>query len=679
LGELKRLKKLTAYFLASSLLFVGGSFFIATSSHATPLVCNMSVVTGDDDGSFPMTLPFSLQLGNTNYNQIYYSTNGLMSFGQPDGNFWSYPQTPSVTLAGRDWVSFGPGAYTSYGYNQDSFCIEWSVRPFPQSSGPLTQIRLVVNVFPNGGWHGEITTLGWIPPDIRRGIVWEQNGTPLPIGAAFDVNGGVPVEVAPAPAPTSFTEPPAIPTQCWNGSTVYAPATCPTEPPPTQCWDGSSVTWRDTCPPTPPDIVCWNDQVISWNQTCPQMPPPVECWDGSEVNWDQQCPPEPPTIIYPEDAIYITVDENGQINYTAPTGMKINQILFASYGTPNNYQYGFCHATNSSSLVQSAINNNQLVIDAINDVFGDPCSGTGKRLSIVITIEIDQTYVAPSPTASPEPQPSESPTPTEEPSPQPSEPSPQPSEPAVQPSETSSPSPTPSLSPSESPWQPEEPAVVPSLTPEPEISSPEPEALIPDESPSPDPSPETTDLPSDNNITETTDEETNAFIESFTESGTISDAETEQLIENFLNDGFISEDEVSGLSDSLTEDGVLTEDEKELLVDVILEQADGNAISTELINELGLDYEDLPDDQPVMLENGVILFAEVADALEIFENPSEILGAVFTDPGKALTAVANIGADMTPEQRKESQTIVVASIIVGQVISTTNLITGRIR
>ena len=517
----------------------------------------MSTVTGDDDGSFPMTLPFSLQLGNTSYNQIYYSTNGLMSFGRPDGNFWSYPQTPSVTLAGRDWVSFGPGAYTSYGYNQDSFCIEWSVRPFPQSSGPLTQIRLVVNVFPNGGWHGEITTLGWIPPDIRRGIVWEQNGTPLPIGAAFDVNGGVPVEVAPAPAPTSFTEPPAIPTQCWDGSTVYAPA---------------------TCPPVPPDITCWNGEIVPWNGSCQQVPPPIECWNGTSVNWNEQCP------------------------------------------------------------------------------------------------------IQPTPTPSPEPQPSVSPEPTVEPSPQPIEPSPMPSEPVVLPSETSSPIPVPSFSsPSEYPWQPEGPVAVPSLDPEPEISFPEPLTPDPIESSFPDLDLPSTDLPSDNNITETTDEETASFVEDFTQSGSISDAETELLIENFLGDGFISEDEVSGLSDSLTEDGVLTEDEKELLVDVILEQADGNAISTELIDELGLDYEDLPDDQPVMLDNGVVLFAEVADALEIFENPSEILAAVFTDPSKALTAVANIGADMTPEQREESQTVVVASIIVGQVIASTNLITGRIR
>jgi hypothetical protein len=572
------LKKIFSYLLLIPTILIGTMFLASPATQAdTPLVCNMSTITGDDDGSFEMLLPFSLTLGPTEYNRIYYSTNATVTFGQPDGTFHDYPQTPSVSIAGRDWVSFGPGAYTSYGYNENSFCIEWSVRPFPQSSGPLTQMRLVVNKFPNGSWHGEITTMTNLPPDTRRAIRFERGQPVVPIEAAFDVNGGVPVEVEPAPTPSSFTEPPAIPTQCWDGSTVYSPATCPTEPAPTECWDGSSVTWRDTCPPTPPDVVCWNDQVIPWNQTCPQVPPLVECWNGTSVNWNEQCP------------------------------------------------------------------------------------------------------VQPTPTPTPEPQQSQSPEPTVEPSPQPSEPSPEPSEPVVQPSETSSPNPTPSLIPSESPLPPVEPEPTQDPTLEPDISSPESLTPIPEESPSPDPDLPSIDLPSDNNITETTDEEINTLVEDFTESGSISDAETEQLIDNFLNDGFISEDEVSGLSESLTEDGILTEDEKELLVDVILEQADGNAISTELIDELGLDYEDLPDEQPVILDNGVVLFAEVADALEIFENPSEILGAVFTDPGKALTAVANIGADMTPEQRKESQTVVVASIIVGQVIASTNLITGRIR
>ena len=475
-------------------------FLILPATQAnSPLVCNMSTVTGDDDGSFPMTLPFSLTLGSTEYNQIFYSTNATVTFGQADGTYWDYPQTPSISIAGKDWVSFGEGAYTSYGYNENSFCIEWSVRPFPQSTGPLTQMRLVVTKFSNGGWHGEIITMTDLPADARRAIRYEQGQPVVPMEAAFDVNGGVPIEVEPEPTPSNFTDPPVVPSE------------------------------------------------------------------------------------------------------------------------------------------------------------------------------------TPSPTASPEPTQSESPEPTIEPTPQPTDPSPEPSETFVQPSESPSPTPTPSLSPSESPLPPVEPETTQAPTPEPETSSPESLTPIPDESPSPDPDLPSIDLPSDNNITETTDEEINNFVEDFSQGGGISEAETEILINNFLEDGFISEDEVSGLSDSLTEDGILTEDEKELIVDVILEQADGNAISTELIDELGLDYEDLPDDQPVALENGVILFAEVADALEIFENPSEILGAVFTDPGKALTAVANIGADMTPEKREESQKVVVASVIAVQAVAATNLVTGRIR
>jgi hypothetical protein len=431
----------------------------------TPLTCNMSTVTGDDDGSFEMLLPFSLKLGPTEYNRIYYSTNATVTFGQPDGTFHDYPQTPSVSVAGRDWVSFGPGAYTSYGYNQDSFCIEWSVRPFPQSSGPLTQMRLVVNKFSNGNWHGEITTMTQLPPDARRGIRYDYGQPVVTMAAAFDVgNAGVPVEVSAAPTPPSFTQPPVIVT-----------------PSPTQT-------------PTPT--------------------------------------PTPSPSITPE----------------------------------------------------------------------------------------------PSPTATPVLQPSVSPEPTVEPSPQPSEPSPQPSEPVVQPSETSSPNPTPSLSPSESPLQPVAPVVTPSPTPEPETSSPEPSVPDSDESPSPDPSPSSTDLPSNNNII----------------------------------DGLTAEESAS-LNELLTEYGPM------------------DAISFEDFEASGLDYEDLPPDQPVMLDNGVILTAEVADAIEMFENPSELLLTVLTDPGKVLEAFANVGVDMTPEQRKESQAVVVASIIVGQLIASTNLITGRIR
>jgi hypothetical protein len=618
--------------------------------------CNTYSWSGEDDNAHEMLLTNPLTLGNTTYNTTYVTTNGTLTFGTPDANFGSYPQTPSISLAGYDWVTFGEGASLSYGATNTGFCVEWKVRPFPQSTGDLTVIKLTVDTSKLPSWSGIIETTGWLPTDLRRGIRFAPGQDVVTISEAFSINGGVPVEMQtcwdgsiipltstcpaePPPGqcwdgstiPWNGTCPPIPPdTRCWDGSWVTWSQTCPPQPPPTTCWDGSVIPHDQTCPPTPPDITCWNGEVISWNETCPQMPPMVECWDGSEVNWNEQCPPEPPpTIVYPEGAVYITVDENGQIDYSAPTGMKINQILFASYGTPENYQYGSCHSNNSLSLVQAAINNNQIVIDANNDVFGDPCGGTGKHLSIVITIEVDPTYVAPSPTptASPEPQPTVSPEPTVTPSPQPTEPSPEPtptSEPNLEPSPTSTPTPTPSPSKSESVAPVPQPT--PSQSPEPEPSSPSEPTPDPTVSPTPDPSPSSTDLPSDNNIT----------------------------------DGLTAEEAIA-LEELLTEYGPT------------------DPISFESFEESGLDYENLPPDQPVMLENGVILTAEVADAIEIFENPSELLLTVFTDPGKALKAFANIGADMTPEQRKETQAVVVASIIVGQLIASTNLITGRIR
>ena len=274
--------------------------------------------------------------------------------------------------------------------------------------------------------------------------------------------------------------------------------------------------------------------------------------------------------------------------------------------------------------------------------------------------------IEPSPTASPEPQPSESPTPTIEPSPQPSEPSPQPSETSEPPLE---PSPTPTPSESESVVPEPEPSPTQSLEPEP--SSPSEPTPSPEESQTPDPTPEATDLPSNNDIID-------AAVEDAVSDGNISDTDTQEIIGDLLSDGDISNEEVTNLSDSLLSDGVLTQDDKELLADVLVTQADGEAISSEMIDELGLDFEDLPADQPVALENGVILIAEVADALEIFSNPSEILGAVFTDPGKALTAVANIGADMTDATRKESEKVVIAAVIAAQVLTTASMV-GRVR
>jgi hypothetical protein len=197
--------------LAVTALLVGG-FMLATPVQAN-VVCNTYTYTGHDDTAYPANLPFTLKLGQTEYENVFVTTNGTLTFGQPDATFHDYPQTPSVSVAGYDWVTWGQGAYVSFGSTENTLCVEWSLRPYPQSQGELTQIRLVINKYPNGTWHGEVTTFGWLPENLRRGIRYVQAEPVVTIAGAFDVgDGGVPVEVEPAPAPPSFEEPPVIPT-----------------------------------------------------------------------------------------------------------------------------------------------------------------------------------------------------------------------------------------------------------------------------------------------------------------------------------------------------------------------------------------------------------------------------------------------------------------------------------
>jgi hypothetical protein len=114
-----------------------------------------------------------------------------------------------------------------------------------------------------------------------------------------------------------------------------------------------------------------------------------------------------------------------------------------------------------------------------------------------------------------------------------------------------------------------------------------------------------------------------------------------------------------------------TTEERQIVAEAIIEAANGAPVTAEAIQNAGLEYKDLPPSTPVEVredENGneVVITAEVAAALMVLENPAELLSAIFNDPGQALLAIASIGADMSDEEREESEKIIVASVIAGQ-------------
>jgi hypothetical protein len=167
---------------------------------------------------------------------------------------------------------------------------------------------------------------------------------------------------------------------------------------------------------------------------------------------------------------------------------------------------------------------------------------------------------------------------------------------------------------------------------------------------------------------EVTEAEATALIETFTDGGALTGAEEDLILDALSADGEITQDEVNNLSETLSEDGQFTEAERELVAEALIESAGEEAVTVEAIEEAGLTYEDLPAETPVEVrqdENGneVIITAEVAAALTVLESPAEFIGAIFDDPGQALTAVLNIGADMSTEEREEATKMVVATVV----------------
>ena len=85
------------------------------------------------------------------------------------------------------------------------------------------------------------------------------------------------------------------------------------------------------------------------------------------------------------------------------------------------------------------------------------------------------------------------------------------------------------------------------------------------------------------------------------------------------------------------------------------------------------DLKSLAPDTPVQLDNGVVLTAEVVVALQVLESPAELISTMFTNPGEAIKAFANIGADLAPEVRAKAKKVVISAIVAGNIATTATL------
>ncbi len=104
-----------------------------------------------------------------------------------------------------------------------------------------------------------------------------------------------------------------------------------------------------------------------------------------------------------ERTVSATVAENETLSLQAPSGSTFTSVVFASYGTPEGASQGWCHsATSVARVTEAFIGRSSGQIQASNGVFGDPCYGTFKRLTVVLAYSFDsEPGQSPSPTDTP--------------------------------------------------------------------------------------------------------------------------------------------------------------------------------------------------------------------------------------------------------------------------------------
>ena len=237
-------------------------------------------------------------------------------------------------------------------------------------------------------------------------------------------------------------------------------------------------------------------------------------------------------------------------------------------------------------------------------------------------------------------------------------PSPTPT-PTETPTETPSPTPTPTETPTESP----SPTPTPTETPSPDPTpSPTPDPVQPDPNPQPtfEPEPVVIEEPEPIVIEELQPE---PVIEPSLEPTPIEEIiPVEEEINNAIDELIVNEEEIS-------------DEQLQDITDLLLDnyEVDEAMPITELLEELNDEQvlellEQLDEDQIIEYREGVEIEAGVAVIFEQLSDPTALIGELFSDPSQTFEALGQLGADMTEEEREDSEDVVIASVIAVQAV-----------
>ena len=583
------------------------------------------------DASTRITTPFDIKLGETLYegqgnnSQLYVTSKSALTFGQGDHTYWDWPSIAGIYVFQSDYMSSGTGASITVTTTSNTLAISWDLKRFGDSNGPTTNTDLFMIVDPNSGeWTATATIAGnttGLYGGPRTGV---REVTGQPVQSMMSV-GNEQLQSQIADQQLVVQEETA---ELNNLITVKNIASSEkTVASQNLTTANTNYNIKNTAATNAVSSLTYATDAL--NQAVALIAPAIsnmntiidEAQTAVEQAIIDQTPIDQPTNI---SAIQLS---NGdvQVSWDSPTGL-ISPERYAISWSIGDGGWGIAtgnvgdeNALNTSIILPVSLFEGTGGLDNIYQISVRSDNDSLTKYSEAATIQLFIVDPTPPP---PVFEPPVIEPPVEEP---PTE------EPPVEEPPTEEP-------PTEEPPT-EEPEVEEPVTEEPTVEEPTQEEVV------------------------------GTAVEDALGDGKITASDAEDILNALNSDGEITSEEVNNLSDALSADGKLTSAEKDLIADSLLESVDeGEALTSEQIEEAGIDFKDLPPETPVDVrtdENGnaVVITAEVAAQVELLQNPSELLSTAFSDPGAALAALGSIGADMSDVEREEATDMVVATVV----------------
>jgi hypothetical protein len=586
---------------------------VQQNASTEPVVVELNTCGGDDT-SYQVPLSVDVTFDGRTFNRVYATTNSVITFGAPDGTYWDYPQTPSISLYSFDWVVY-PGwrsdEHLIIRSSDGGFQVDISARPiWLQNATEPTNIVITAAILSDGSVAMAYTLNGPEYPEYNpRTGVRLNDGTVVD----FETYGIQETEETPelAPEPTEeapFTpEPSPEPDPSLNAPTNVAA---------TQLQDGSvQLTW-DAPTPTSTSVeryaVSWSTDnftnngwaVASTTNSITLSRDAFSSTGGLDTTYQFRirsdndteavyssfsdtasltvASPPPPAPTVPDGAT--VTNEGSFVQVVAPEGQRIASAV-GYYGDPNDSTRG---REVSSILFELLVGETSRTIEVSNETFeNDPAPGTPKVLILLVVYEDIPITPTPEQPTIPEQEP------TVEPSPEPT---------TVPPTEEPTPEPTPSEEPVEEPTE-----IEPEPLPEPEQT----EESRPIDSDEEEPITSAEDLPVD--------------------------ISAEELMSVNLDEIIATE---------------LTVEQAEALVEAALEVFETAEPGSE-------EYQQALEALFVAAQQDDIVLDEALAAIPL-------LGDVLGGATELVNFLGNAGADMSPQVREQSEKVVVTAIVAVQ-------------